>query len=414
MQTNKTHWPSILILIVFALSIFVFLLIAFGSGIASVMDLFKNTGDPAGKMIGAFAFGFEAIVLLFCSLFILQKTMGREQADLPFIFPFASWQIIAIIGMVVLSVTVGGVVAYTKIAWLGWIVLPILTLLVIALPLWLLFGIGTNGIELGPRWRVFSMIGLSMTVGPLVMIILELALLAGIIIAGLIMIAIQQPLLFQEIIRIGKTLEHETNSDVILNLVTPYLTNPLVIATIFGYIAVLVPLIEELLKPLAVWIFATKIESPAQGFAMGILSGAAFALIESLNASGDGTAGWPVIVSVRAGTSLLHMTASGLVGWGIASAFREKRILRFFAAYFTAVIIHGIWNACTIGVGISSIGETIGKPEWLSNFIPALLCGMTVLGVGMLAVLIASNRKLRSVPASLSAPQIEKIEEGVQ
>jgi hypothetical protein len=147
---------------------------------------------------------------------------------------------------------------------------------------------------------------------------------------------------------------------------------------------------------------------------MGILSGAAFALIESLNASADGTSTWPVIVSVRAGTSLLHMTASGLVGWGIVSAFRERRILRFFAAYFTSVTIHGIWNACAAGTGISSIGESIGKPEWLFNYIPAMLGGMFVLGVGMFIVLIVSNRKLRNSPAPLPLPPIEKIEEGVQ
>ncbi len=112
-------------------------------------------------------------------------------------------------------------------------------------------------------------------------------------------------------------------------MVGPYLSNPAVIATILSYIALIVPLIEELLKPLAVWIFATKIESPAQGFAMGVLCGAAFALIESLNASADGTATWPFIVGIRAGTGLLHMTTSGLVGWGIVSAVREKHILDF-------------------------------------------------------------------------------------
>ena len=147
---------------------------------------------------------------------------------------------------------------------------------------------------------------------------------------------------------------------------------------------------------------------------MGVLCGAAFALIESLNASADGTATWPVIVSIRAGTSLLHMTTSGLVGWGIVSAFREKRILRFFAAYFTAVTIHGIWNACAIGTGISAIGESIGKPEWLYNYIPAFISGMFVLGFGMFAVLLASNRKLRSTPVPLPAPPINDVEEGVQ
>ena len=164
-------------------------------------------------MIGAFAFGFEMIVLLVCSWFVLQKTMGREQADLPFIFPFAGWQIFAIIGIVILSVAIGGVIAFTEIAWLAWIILPVLTVLVIVPPIWLLFGIGTNGIELGPRWRIFGIFGLSMTIGPLIMIVLEIVILLGIIIVGSVIIAIQQPALFQELISIGKILKQETNPD---------------------------------------------------------------------------------------------------------------------------------------------------------------------------------------------------------
>jgi hypothetical protein len=341
--------------------------------------------------------------------------MGRAQADTPFRFPFAGWQIVASIGLAVVSIVIGGVVAYTEIAWLAWVMLPTLTILVIVPPLWLLFGIGTNGIELGPRWRVFGMLGISLTLGPLLMIVMEMIVLLAIIIAGLIVVAVQQPEFFQEFIKLGKIIEQETNQDVILELLAPYLLSPVVLTTLIGYIALIVPLIEELFKPLAVWIFIKKIESPAQGFAMGLLSGAAFALIESLNASGDGTVSWPIIVSIRAGTSLLHITASGLVGWGIASAFRERRILRFFAAYFTAVAIHGIWNACAVGAGVSMVGEFIGKTEWFFNIIPAMLGGMFVLGIGMFVVLLKSNQKLRSSSSSsLPALQGEGQDEGVK
>ncbi|MDO9301201.1 MAG: PrsW family glutamic-type intramembrane protease [Anaerolineales bacterium] len=404
MQTNKTHWPSLSILIVLGLSVAFALLIALGLGASSIMDLFTGDGDPAGQMIGVFAFGFESLILLTCSWFVLQKTLGREQAETPFNFPFADWQAIPIIGMVIVSVAIGGVVAYTEIAWLAWIMLPVLTVLVIVPPIWLLFGIGTKGIELGARWRIFGMFGLSMTIAPLIMVVMEGVLLLGIIIVGVVVIAVQQPALFQELVNLGRIIKQETDQEVILKLLAPYISNPVVIATAVGYIALAVPLIEELFKPLAVWIFARKIESPAQGFAMGLLSGAAFALIESLNASGDGTVSWPIIVSVRAGTSLLHMTASGLVGWGIVSAFRERRVLRFFGAYFSAVAIHGIWNACAVGAGLSMVGEFIDKPEWLFNIIPAALGGMSVLGIGMFAVLIASNRKLRNSPSSPSLP----------
>ena len=417
MQTKKTHWPSLLILIVLGLGVTFILILTLGLGVSSIIGLFTKNGDPAGQMISSFTFGFEMVILLVCSWFVLQKTLGREQADAPYKFPFADWQIVAVIGVVTMSAVIGGVIAYSEIAWLAWIMLPVLTILVIVPPIWMLFGIGTRGIELGPRWRFFGTLGLSMTIGPLLMIVLEMFLLVGILIAGAGMVYVQKPALFQEILDLGKILKLETNEETILKLLAPYISNPLVIATVVGYIALAVPLIEELFKPLAVWIFAKKIESPAQGFALGMLSGAAFALIESLNASGDGTMNWPAIVSIRAGTSLLHMTASGLVGWGIVSAFHEKRPSKFFAAYFAAVAIHGIWNACAVGVGVSMVGEYIGKPEWLFNIIPAMLCGMSILGIGMFAVLIAANRKLRNSPSSsaLSAEgQGEGKDEGVQ
>ncbi len=408
MQTNKNHWPSILILLTLAVSALGLMLIILALGASSLINLFSNEGDPAGEMIGAVAFGFELLVLFLCLWMVFQKTRGSEQADQPFKFPYSEWQIFAALGMVIFAAVIGGVIAFTEIKWLTWIFLPLLTLFVIVPPIWLLFGIGTKGIELGPRWRIFSALGLGMTVGPVIMIVLEMIILLGAIIIGSVIIAIQQPELFQEIAALGKIIQQETNQDAVLKLIAPYITNPLVIASLVGYISVLVPLVEELFKPLAVWIFALKIETPAQGFAMGMLSGAAFALIESLNASGNGSTTWPIIVSIRAGTSLLHMTTSGLVGWGIVSAFREKKILRLGAAYLSAVTLHGIWNACAIGTGISSIGELVDKPEWAFNIIPAALCGMSVLGIGMLVVLIASNRKLRSapvpLPASLSTP----------
>lgn len=415
MQTNKIHWASLSILTVLGLSASAALLIALGLGANSLIGLFSNAVDPAGQMISAFAFGFEGTVLLLCSWFVLQKTMQRGQADTMLSSPFAGWQVIAVIGLAVMSVAIGAVVVYTKVTWLAWIILPVLTVLVIVLPVWLLFGIGTNGIELGPRWRIFSILGLSMTLSPLIIVVTELVLLVMGIILGAVFITFEQPDLVRELGRLAMMLQQNADQDAILNLLVPYISNPSVIAVMIAYISVFVPLIEELVKPLAVWIFASKLESPAQGFVMGLLSGAAFALIESLNASASGAESWTVIVSVRAGTSLLHITTSGLVGWGIASAFREKRISRLFAAYFSAVTIHGIWNACAVGAGLSMIGEVIGKPEWLFTILPAALGGMIILGSGMFFVLIASNKKLRNSPSSIlpALPQAEKTE-GVQ
>lgn len=414
MQAKKTHWPSLLTLLIFGISILFLILIVSILGLSSLMDLFNENGDPAAEMIGAAAFGFEVIVLVVCGWFVLQKVRDQEQADLPLNQLFTDWHIIPALGLSLVGVTVGGLAAYTEITWVGWLILPVTTILVIVPPIWLIFGYGSRGLETGPRWRVFAVFGIGMTIGPVIMIVLEVIALASIIILGLIILAVMEPGIFQDVLLLADVVQTETNEEVLLGLLAPYISNPIAIATGIGYIALIVPLIEELLKPLAVWALATKIETPSQGFVMGLLSGASFALIESLNASADGTISWPVIVSVRAGTSILHMTASGLVGWGIVSAFKEKRIGRLIAAYFSAVLIHGVWNASAAGAGLSAIGESIGKPEWLFNFAPALICGLLVMGIGMLVVLLASNRKLRKTTKLLVTEESDIKEEEVQ
>lgn len=395
MQSRRTHWASTLILIVLGIGILLFVMVALGTGIASLFSLLGGERDAVGLMIASFAFGFEAAVLGVCAWFVAQKARGQVRADEPLEFPFAAWQVPAGVALVVMVAAVGGAITLAEIPWLGWLFLPALTVLIVVPPIWVLFGIGSAGIGKGPRWRFFAILGLSMTLTPAVIALLELVTALLLAAGGALYLAAAQPALLDQILKIATLLDKETSVDTLLNLLAPIITNPALIAAGIGYIAVIVPLIEEALKPLAVWLFAKQMESPAQGFALGMLCGAGFALFESLNASTDGTINWSVIVSARAGTSLLHLFASGLVGWGIVSAFKERRFGRLAAAYLAAVLIHGVWNAAAIGAGLSAIGESIGKPEWLFTVLPALLCGLLVMGFGMFAVLAASNRKLR-------------------
>lgn len=413
MQTKQTHWASLLTLILIGTSVFFLLILVAALGVVSLMDLFAATGEAASEMISAVAFGFILLLLLLCGWFILQKTRGLEQADLPFKFPFAPWMWGVLPAIVIFSIALGGLATLAELQWLNWIVLPALTVLVIVPPIWLLFGIASNGLDLGPRWRFFSIFSLGLTIGPLVMIVIELVVLFTIIISGAIYVATTQPALMSELEMLTNMMTQGASEEALLAMLTPYLTNTTLIAIGISYIALLVPLIEELLKPLAVWLFARQIESPAQGFALGVLSGAAFALVESLNAGADGSTSWAIVVSVRTGTSVLHMMTSGLVGWGIASAFKEKRVGRLIAAHISAVLIHGIWNAAAAGTGLTALGESLGKPEWLFNFAPALVCGLLVLGIGVTAMLVASNRKLRKqleLPLQSAEMQIETAE----
>jgi hypothetical protein len=44
----------------------------------------------------------------------------------------------------------------------------------------------------------------------------------------------------------------------------------------------------------------------------------------------------------------MHITASGILGWGIASARLKQRYGRLALAYLLAVSIHGIWNGSVV------------------------------------------------------------------
>ena len=410
-RDQKTHWPSILILIVLAIGIVFFLGISFVMSLISVVQLFDDSGTAADNMIVAFSAGSEFILLLICAWFVFQKTSGNESAERPGNFPFASWQLLVIPLIVLVSISFGGVITYAANKYLSWFFLPLATLIVILPPIFLYVGLGSNGIGIGPRWRTWGTIGLGLTISPALMIALELF----ILIFALLVVAVFlsfQPGKLQEYQFFFQQLNRQTDQDAALEMVAPYLSDPRVIAAIFGYIALIVPLIEEMLKPLAVWLFARSIAKPSQGFVLGMLSGGAFAVIESLNASADGSESWPVVVGVRAGTSLLHIVLTGLMGHAIVGAFQEKRIGRLFATYFSVVAIHGIWNACAIAAGLSANGEALGRPEWMAAFLPASLCGLGVLGIGIFTVLIASNRKIhtlaKATPVPVSLPVEDK------
>lgn len=408
MQTKSFHLGSLLTLIVLIGSAFFLLLLVAVLLVASLIGLFSQEGDPAAQMISAWAFGFATIVLFICSWFVLQKMRGLEQADLALKLSLPVWAWIFTPLIVLTGIALGVGVSFAELPWLSWLFLPPLSVVVIVLPILFFFGIAAQSIDAGSRWRFFATLGLGMTAGPFIMIVLEVLVIAVIFVGGAVYMSVTQPAILQEVTSLVDLFnEGAINEEALLTGLAPYLSNPALITILLSYVALIVPLIEELFKPLAVWIFARQVDTPAQGFVLGALSGLAFALIESLNASADSSVSWGVIVGARAGTSLLHLTTSALVGWGIVSLFKEKRFGRFFGAYFSAVLVHGIWNAAAAGAGIASIGELIGKPEWLFNFAPALICGLIVLGIGMFVVLLRSNRSLRTEPKPIHPEEVK-------
>ena len=112
----------------------------------------------------------------------------------------------------------------------------------------------------------------------------------------------------------------------LLDQLETYLMQPstLYIALLFG--ALIVPLLEELFKPIGVWLLVGRKPSPAQGFAAGLLSGAGYALFENFSLGASAGEDWAMVVVARIGTSLIHIVTAGLMGWALSLSLDGETI----------------------------------------------------------------------------------------
>jgi RsiW-degrading membrane proteinase PrsW (M82 family) len=161
-------------------------------------------------------------------------------------------------------------------------------------------------------------------------------------------------------------------------------------------------MLEEALKPIGVWFLVKRHLTPAEGFSAGLLSGAGFALVESLGYTSSGGQAWLSTVLLRTPTALMHITACGLTGWGIAKAISLRQSRWLFTGYGSAVAIHGLWN----GLTITSAGIVLIYPDQISAQIVAglALIGMILLFGFAFLLLILFNRRLRIQAAHAIIP----------
>lgn len=128
---------------------------------------------------------------------------------------------------------------------------------------------------------------------------------------------------------------------------------PWVIMIALGYVAVLVPLVEEALKTIAIWPFIPRKLSPRAAFIGGVIGGTGYAIFEALFLSQTGEVWIQAIIS-RAGATAMHAFASGMASWGLAQGLVRKRWGQMLGGYFGAVAMHGLWNASAIGIGLGT------------------------------------------------------------
>jgi len=168
-----------------------------------------------------------------------------------------------------------------------------------------------------------------------------------------------------------------------------------------------VPLIEETSKTILMWPLINRIRRPVDGFVLGTLCGAAFALAENFGFSSTGSADWTINVATRATAALPHMLNSGILGWALVSAWKEHRYGQLAKAFLAVILIHGAWNATSLGLAMNSLADyAIDVPFYLQYSYP-WLSAWVLLAVGAFGGLIYNNTQMRKLLANEPAEIIE-------
>lgn len=416
-QTDKAplHWPSLLQLVLSLLAALLLLGAALIVAISTATRNLTNVSgaqDPIGSFMVAASLGFAGILVLPSAWYAWKELAFPERATKPAVRRRNYGLILTVVVFILLAgvLLLGNWSAQNN--RLTWLLVP-LNLLATGLPaLWIIY-IGTHGlIPDTPRhkWGVFAS---GLVSGPVIILVLELLLLVFMGILTIFWIMLNPNLanqLYGVVIRLQNAGQ---DMNAVISQLIPFMLNPGVIFLIFAFISVLIPIIEEALKPIGVWFLSGQKLSPAQGFGYGVLSGAGFGLFENLGyTSGAGT-DWALLASTRISTILLHCFTAGLMGWALASAWSERRYLRLGITYAIAVIVHGLWNGLAVLSAAPSLPSisNVTLPAYIQPIGTYSSDGIIVIGVIILVLYLGANTILlrSSPPAAFAPPEIRPV-----
>lgn len=403
MKTNQNHLPSLLGSLLFVMAALLFLSACLVVGITLLSTFFTSNTVDAQQAIVAAVTGMEGLILLVATFVSLQKFFQKESAERDSSFSITILQLI--IGLLITAAVIFTGEQISENTQLNWVLLPVLTIPAVTLPIVLALGLAIRKLPLGPRWQSWNVFGLGMTLTPFLLVFLEVFALMFIFIFVVAFI-VSQPNLPAEMERLSQQLYLlDPQSQAARDLLLPLITKPAVLSVALGYFSIIVPLLEELLKPLGVWLFARKLTSRAQGFALGALSGAAYALIETLGVSAQ-TTDWASLLFTRIGTDLLHITTSALMGAAIFGAIQNRRYLQLFGTYILSISLHGLWNMLAILFTFSTLADYMTAPGPLTGMQLPLNIGMGILSAVFLVILMVSNRRMMAtIPSNPDLPK---------
>ncbi len=394
-NTGATDWYSVLQFGLSTLAVLILWGMALSALLVGLSERLGSTVSSANDeqiLMLAAGMAFCGVLLLPSAWFSLRRIIGRPTDKTPVIFHRLRPTLL--------------ILAYPVLVGLGyWItqsetavwLLPPIHVLAISLPLLWLAYLGLRGLPSGSPQRASGVFASGLAVAPPLILLAEaLAILTGL--GAFIIVVANRPELAESLTSLAERLMAAAPApEIALRILQPVLRSPAVIITTLLFGAIIVPLIEELIKPLGVWLLAGRNLTPAEGFTAGILCGTGFAMIESLFMVNSGQ-DWAVLAFARIGTGVMHILTTGLVGWALVRAWTKpgtfSGYFRLGAIYLLAVLLHGLWNGLAL---ISAFASMIEEPAGSGFLVAAGQVAPYLLGtlaaVSFLA-LLSVNRAL--------------------
>jgi len=261
--------------------------------------------------------------------------------------------------------------------------------------------------ESGSSRRFWGAFGSGLTVIPVIAFISEIIILIFLGIVWMVILSSQTDLR-QELMELVSQLQNSNlNPELLESSTGRLISQPGITATVFIYIAVLIPIVEEFLKPIVLWFTLDRKLTPKEGFLIGAASGAGYALFENLTIGAVADV-WTFVTITRIGTAAVHIITTGLVGWGITSLISDRKYLRLVFAYLAAVLLHGVWNGLNMLNGLADIPtvrETLSSfSGYLADYAPI---GLVLLAAGSFVGLIRANSWFRRAIITQSTEESE-------
>jgi len=395
----QVSWQAILLLVFNSLMIvltLVTVLVLVITGMNGFLEIRTGTVSITPIFLLAGGWLLCAVLLLPPTLLALMRVFGKSEEERFHLSEKVQIFGLLVAGLIVLPVTLvlGEIVSRNQ--QISWFLLPPLHIVAASIPVaWLVF-IGLRGLKTGSQLRKWGVFTAGLVYAPNLILVAEAtALIVGFF--GLVLALSSNPAWFDELLGLGQRLRYSAaNPEILRRVLEPYLLHPITILTVFTSVAVIVPLIEETIKPAGLWFLAGKRLTPTQGLTLGLLSGAGYALFENLFLAASDV-DWGVTVLARAGTTGIHVLTAGLTGWGLALAWSKGNFLRLGINFSLAVLLHGLWNGLVIFyVGLTIFPDALNSPWSAEAVQKGVLVTLVLLALSAFAAIVGLNWRMQN------------------